>query len=274
MNNDGCRAAVVEGKRGANIWPKGCRTRYNVDKFGMISPRLHQAYLQPKNGNKKRKRAQHKKTNKKKTAPKKKTSKKKASPKKKTNKKKVSLKKKTNRKNAAPKRTKRHRKVLRDNIQGITKPAIRRLARRGGVKRIPGIVYEADIVDKELQLAPDRHDPWLVDPDWLVMDMPDDVPNFNDPPRKKFYLGETGRKARVENNLWKHIDLGWQFDGKEPIKGVEGLHQYGPLLSTAQELKRHKTWAKLQAERRKSQKKKSIKKKKAKRRIKPMMIAN
>ncbi|KAL8954503.1 MAG: hypothetical protein Q9183_007084, partial [Haloplaca sp. 2 TL-2023] len=28
---------------------------------------------------------------------------------------------------------KRHRKILRDNIQGITKPAIRRLARRGGV---------------------------------------------------------------------------------------------------------------------------------------------
>lgn len=36
----------------------------------------------------------------------------------------------------------RHRKVLRDNIQGITKPAIRRLARRGGVKRISGLVYE------------------------------------------------------------------------------------------------------------------------------------
>jgi len=36
---------------------------------------------------------------------------------------------------------KRHRKVLRDNIQGITKPAIRRLARRGGVKRISGLVY-------------------------------------------------------------------------------------------------------------------------------------
>ena len=35
---------------------------------------------------------------------------------------------------------KRHRKVLRDNIQGITKPAIRRLARRGGVKRISGYV--------------------------------------------------------------------------------------------------------------------------------------
>ena len=31
---------------------------------------------------------------------------------------------------------KRHRKVLRDNIQGITKPSIRRLTRRGGVKRI------------------------------------------------------------------------------------------------------------------------------------------
>ena len=37
---------------------------------------------------------------------------------------------------------KRHRKVLRDNIQGITKPAIRRLARRGGVKRISGLIYE------------------------------------------------------------------------------------------------------------------------------------
>ncbi|CAM2722664.1 unnamed protein product [Rotaria socialis] len=32
---------------------------------------------------------------------------------------------------------KRHRKVLRDNIQ-----AIRRLARRGGVKRISGLIYE------------------------------------------------------------------------------------------------------------------------------------
>ena len=37
---------------------------------------------------------------------------------------------------------KRHRKILRDNLQGITKPAIRRLARRGGVKRISGLVYE------------------------------------------------------------------------------------------------------------------------------------
>lgn len=38
---------------------------------------------------------------------------------------------------------KRHRRVLRDNIQGVTKPAIRRLARRGGVKRINAGVYEA-----------------------------------------------------------------------------------------------------------------------------------
>ena len=37
---------------------------------------------------------------------------------------------------------KRHKKVLRDNIQGITKPAIRRLARRGGVKRVSGLIYE------------------------------------------------------------------------------------------------------------------------------------
>lgn len=37
---------------------------------------------------------------------------------------------------------KRHRKVLRDNIQGITKPAIRRLARRGAVKRVSGLISE------------------------------------------------------------------------------------------------------------------------------------
>ncbi|UKZ47285.1 hypothetical protein TrVGV298_001502 [Trichoderma virens] len=33
-------------------------------------------------------------------------------------------------------------KILKDNIQGITKPAIRRLARRGGVKRISAAVYD------------------------------------------------------------------------------------------------------------------------------------
>lgn len=38
--------------------------------------------------------------------------------------------------------SKRIRKVMRENIQGITKPAIRRLARRGGVKRISGDIYE------------------------------------------------------------------------------------------------------------------------------------
>ncbi|KAG1688335.1 hypothetical protein DVH05_003767 [Phytophthora capsici] len=36
---------------------------------------------------------------------------------------------------------KRHRKVIRDNIQGITKPAIRRLARRAGVLRFSGLIY-------------------------------------------------------------------------------------------------------------------------------------
>lgn len=35
-----------------------------------------------------------------------------------------------------------HRPQLRDNIRGITKPALRRLARRGGVRRIDGDVYE------------------------------------------------------------------------------------------------------------------------------------
>ena len=31
---------------------------------------------------------------------------------------------------------------VKRHIQGITKPAIRRLARRGGVKRISGLIYE------------------------------------------------------------------------------------------------------------------------------------
>ncbi|CZR64947.1 uncharacterized protein PAC_14847 [Phialocephala subalpina] len=37
---------------------------------------------------------------------------------------------------------KRHRKLLKDRIQGVTKGDIRRLARRGGVKRIAGTIYD------------------------------------------------------------------------------------------------------------------------------------
>ncbi|KAH8596066.1 histone-fold-containing protein [Bisporella sp. PMI_857] len=37
---------------------------------------------------------------------------------------------------------KRHRKIMKDTIQGITKGDIRRLARRGGVKRISATIYE------------------------------------------------------------------------------------------------------------------------------------
>ncbi|KAI9105424.1 hypothetical protein DFS34DRAFT_574162 [Phlyctochytrium arcticum] len=36
----------------------------------------------------------------------------------------------------------RRRLDLRDNLRGITKPAIRRLARRGGVKRMSLTIYE------------------------------------------------------------------------------------------------------------------------------------
>ena len=36
----------------------------------------------------------------------------------------------------------KRRRDVKPNIQGITKPAIRRLARRGGVKRISGHIYE------------------------------------------------------------------------------------------------------------------------------------
>ena len=35
-----------------------------------------------------------------------------------------------------------HRKILHENIKGITKPAIRRLARRGGAKLTSGLIYE------------------------------------------------------------------------------------------------------------------------------------
>ena len=39
--------------------------------------------------------------------------------------------------------SKRHsKKLLQDNIAGITKPAMRRMARRGGVKRLSGMIYE------------------------------------------------------------------------------------------------------------------------------------
>ncbi|KAK4574482.1 Histone H4 [Recurvomyces mirabilis] len=40
------------------------------------------------------------------------------------------------------KTARRHRKILRDNLQGVTRGDIRRLARRGGVKRISGNIYE------------------------------------------------------------------------------------------------------------------------------------
>jgi len=38
--------------------------------------------------------------------------------------------------------TVRHRRVLRDNIQGITKPALTRLARTAGVKSMSGQMYD------------------------------------------------------------------------------------------------------------------------------------
>ena len=34
---------------------------------------------------------------------------------------------------------------VKRHIQGITKPTIRRLARRGGVKRISGLIYEETV---------------------------------------------------------------------------------------------------------------------------------
>lgn len=37
---------------------------------------------------------------------------------------------------------KRHHRVLRDNLKGISQASVRRLARRGGVKRISGLIYD------------------------------------------------------------------------------------------------------------------------------------
>ena len=37
---------------------------------------------------------------------------------------------------------KRVKKILKDNVRGVTKGSIRRLARRAGVKRISGLLYE------------------------------------------------------------------------------------------------------------------------------------
>ena len=36
----------------------------------------------------------------------------------------------------------RHRRLLRNNLDGISKKALRRLARRGGVKRMNSLVYD------------------------------------------------------------------------------------------------------------------------------------
>jgi histone H4 len=38
--------------------------------------------------------------------------------------------------------SKRSKKLLKDNARGITKGSVRRLARRAGIKRISGLLYE------------------------------------------------------------------------------------------------------------------------------------
>ena len=41
-----------------------------------------------------------------------------------------------------PRRRRGPRQGVDERLKGITKPAVRRLARRGGVKRISGLIYE------------------------------------------------------------------------------------------------------------------------------------
>jgi histone H4 len=38
--------------------------------------------------------------------------------------------------------SKRLKKVVKDSVKGVTSPAIRRLARRAGIKRISGLLYD------------------------------------------------------------------------------------------------------------------------------------
>lgn len=54
----------------------------------------------------------------------------------------ISQKKKNKKKNLTNIPPPKNRKVLRDNLQGVTKGDIRRLARRGGVKRIQATIYD------------------------------------------------------------------------------------------------------------------------------------
>ena len=69
---------------------------------------------------------------------------------------------------------KRHRKVLRDNIQGITKPAIRRLARRGGVKRISGLIYKKTrgVFRNDVMKPPKENCPQLANTDTAIATLP------------------------------------------------------------------------------------------------------
>ncbi|CAK8541285.1 unnamed protein product [Lathyrus sativus] len=53
---------------------------------------------------------------------------------------------------------KRHMMILRDNIWGITKSTIHRLARRGGVKRISGLIYEETMLFLKVFLTKIIHD--------------------------------------------------------------------------------------------------------------------
>uniref|UniRef100_A0A0D9WHF0 Histone H4 n=1 Tax=Leersia perrieri TaxID=77586 RepID=A0A0D9WHF0_9ORYZ len=52
----------------------------------------------------------------------------------------------------------RHQAALRSHIQGITKPAIRRLARKAGVKRISGLIYKETRSVLEIFLKKVIHD--------------------------------------------------------------------------------------------------------------------
>jgi len=49
---------------------------------------------------------------------------------------------KTSKKNIDKSEGNRQRKLLRDNISGLTKPAFRRILQRAGVKRVNGLIYE------------------------------------------------------------------------------------------------------------------------------------
>ena len=135
--------------------------------------------------------------------------------------------------------------ILRDNIQGITKPAIRRLARRGGVKRISGLIYEEVRGGTGgRRLAAFRTGPVLITrrPSFSICS-PQELPAEHDPglghllrARKAAHCPRDGRRVRPQAAGQDAVRLWWPLDqplGRLPfacdLPASVSLFQPGPM---------------------------------------------